>query len=242
MTMKSMIAVAFGLAVTAMGLPAAAADLAARVYTKAPPVAAVYDWTGFHVGVNGTYFSSESRWDVGPGIFVQDGSNKGTGFFGGGQLGYDVQSGAWVFGVEAQGDWGEVSGQHFSDAFAAANIDRAKIDAFGLLTGRVGYAFDNVLFYGKGGALVTHNKYTVLDAGTEALLASASDTRWGAAAGAGFEVGFSKNWSASVDYVHGFLDRRTLAFAPAGFGSYAIKQDIDLVSFHINYRFGGPHS
>ena len=41
--------VAFG--VTA---PAVAADLAARPYTKAPPmIAAIYDWSGFYIGANG---------------------------------------------------------------------------------------------------------------------------------------------------------------------------------------------
>lgn len=234
-----------GMTVAAMlggAMPAGAADLAARGYTKArPPVASVYDWTGFHVGVNGAYLSSETRWDLGPAPFAADGSNKGTGFFGGAQLGYDIQAGAWVFGVEAQGDWGELSGQHLS-LVNDANLDRAKVDGVGLFTARVGYAFDNVLFYAKGGAAVTHNKYAVLDAATEAVLATGSDTRWGGAAGAGVEVAFSTNWSASVDYVHGFFDRKTLAFAPAGFGSYAIRQDFELVSFHVNYRFGGPQT
>lgn len=240
MTMKDILSAVVAAAVVGLALPANAADLPARVYTKAPPVAAVYDWTGFHVGVNGTYVSSETRWDQGPGVFVNDGSNRGSGFFGGAQLGYDIQTGHWVFGVEAQGDWGELSGQHVS-IINAPNIDRAKIDAFGLFTGRVGYAFDNTLFYAKGGGAVVHNKYSVLD-GNELLLANASDTRWGAAAGAGLEVAFSNNWSAAVEYVHAFLDRHTLAFAPAGFGPYNIRQDVDLVSFHVNYRFGGPRS
>ena len=43
------------LATTLVGLgsvPSIAADLAARPYTKAPALAAVYDWTGFYIGVN----------------------------------------------------------------------------------------------------------------------------------------------------------------------------------------------
>ena len=55
--MKKILLGAMGLAVVSMAAPAAAADLAARPYTKAPPpmVAAIYDWSGFYIGLNGGY-------------------------------------------------------------------------------------------------------------------------------------------------------------------------------------------
>ncbi|WP_323825653.1 hypothetical protein, partial [Pseudomonas aeruginosa] len=59
--------------------PALAADLAARPYTKAPPaaIAAVYDWSGFYIGVNGGGGSAHSTWDlVGGG---REGSHDATG-------------------------------------------------------------------------------------------------------------------------------------------------------------------
>ena len=41
-----------------------AADLAARPYTKAPPVvAALYDWSGFYIGINGGGVWSHKCWD-----------------------------------------------------------------------------------------------------------------------------------------------------------------------------------
>ena len=43
--------------------PAVAADLAARPYTKAPAVIAMYNWSGFYAGVNGGWGSSRNRWD-----------------------------------------------------------------------------------------------------------------------------------------------------------------------------------
>src|SRR3954463_6938382 len=44
--------------------PAVAADLAARPYTKAPPmIAAVYDWSGFYIGASGGWGSSRKCWD-----------------------------------------------------------------------------------------------------------------------------------------------------------------------------------
>ena len=45
---------------------ASAADLAARPYTKAPPpmIAAVYDWSGFYIGLNGGGGWSGKCWDI----------------------------------------------------------------------------------------------------------------------------------------------------------------------------------
>ena len=52
-------------ALIAFAAPAAAADLAARPYTKAPPpmIAVVYDWSGFYIGANGGWGSSRKCWD-----------------------------------------------------------------------------------------------------------------------------------------------------------------------------------
>jgi outer membrane immunogenic protein len=49
-----------------MAVPASAADLAARPYTKAPApmIAAIYDWSGFYVGLNGGWGSSRKCWDL----------------------------------------------------------------------------------------------------------------------------------------------------------------------------------
>ena len=47
-----------GLSLAAVTTQASAADLAARPYTKAPPmIAAIYDWSGFYIGANGGYGS-----------------------------------------------------------------------------------------------------------------------------------------------------------------------------------------
>lgn len=95
-------------ALIAFAAPAAAADLAARPYTKAPPIiAAIYDWSGFYIGANGGWGSSHNCWSQVPGglLLGSDGCHDATGGVAGGQIGYRWQSGAWVFGLEAQGDW-----------------------------------------------------------------------------------------------------------------------------------------
>src|SRR5439155_5634790 len=139
--------------------PAVAADLAARPYTKAPPmVAAVYDWTGFYIGANGGWGSSRNSWDlVG---FGAEGSHDATGGTVRGQIGYRWQAGTWVFGVEAQGNWADFSGSHVNVLFPAFR-SHTNVDAFGLFTGQVGYAVNNVLLYVKGGAAVTANSYQI---------------------------------------------------------------------------------
>ena len=62
-----------------------------------------------------------------------------------------------MFGVEGQGNWANFTGSNLSLAFVNVT-NRTKVDAFGTLTGQIGYSWNNVLGYVKGGAAVTHDK------------------------------------------------------------------------------------
>jgi outer membrane immunogenic protein len=161
----------------------------------------------------------------------------------GGQIGYRWQAGTWVFGLEGQGNWADFQGSNVSLLFPAAR-NESRIDAFGLITGQVGYAANNVLFYVKGGAAVTADRYRIFDVPTGVLAATTGDdTRWGAVVGAGIEFGFAPNWSVGVEYNHLFMEDRDHTFVtPAGVfvGTDRISQDVDIVTARINYRFGGP--
>jgi outer membrane immunogenic protein len=244
--MKKFWLTSVGLVALGMAAPASAADLAARPYTKAPPapVVAVYDWTGFYIGINGGGGSSHKCWDfVDPvtGLLSREGCHNATGGTVGGQIGYRWQSANWVFGIEGQGNWADFSGSNTSLLFAP-DFNRSRIDAFGLLTGQVGYAWNNVLFYVKGGAAVTGDKYDAFSGITGGLLASANETRWGGTVGAGLEFGFAQNWSVGVEYDHLFMGTRTINLtAPGGvlFESERIRQDVDIGLVRLNYRFGG---
>ena len=243
-------------ALIAFAAPASAADLAARPYTKAPPaMAAVYDWSGFYVGANGGWGSSHKCWDqvfTGFGTF-SEGCHDATGGVAGGQIGYRWQAASWVFGLEAQGDWADLKGRNDSTLFPGIFTNQSKINSFGLFTGQVGYAFNNALFYIKGGAAVTSDKFDVFTASVAAppntLVASTGDqTRWGGVVGVGLEYGFSPNWSAAVGYDHLFMQDKTVNFVTAGplfapglaFSTERIRQDVDLVTVRVNYRWGGP--
>jgi len=255
--MRNTLLAAIGVATLAVA-PAVAADLAARPYTKAPPpvVAPIYDWSGFYIGADGGGGSSRKCLDInnftrGGAVSpaFREGCHDATGGIVGGQIGYRWQAANWVFGVEAQGDWADLTGSNVS-AFVAPWNNNSKVDAIGLFTGQVGYAWNNVLWYVKGGAAVTHDKYQGVFIPTGVPFDNASETRWGGAVGAGLEFGFAPNWSVGVEYDHLFMGNRNisftstggLAFAPAGtqFRTDNIHQDVDMGTVRINYRFGGP--
>jgi outer membrane immunogenic protein len=232
---KNLLLAAVSLVALSAAAPALAADLAARPYTKAPAmVAAIYDWSGFYIGINGGGASARTTWDlVGVG---REGSHDATGGTVGGQIGYRWQSGQWVFGLEGQGNWADFTGDNVSALLAQRN--RSKIDSFGLITGQIGYAWNNVLLYAKGGAAVVGTKYDVFSTATGGLLASNSDTRWGGTVGAGLEFGFAPNWSVGVEYNHIFLSDKDITFA--GLKTDRIRQDVDMGLVRLNYKFGGP--
>src|SRR3954470_13498177 len=98
-------------ALVALAAPASAADIEARPYkTPGPMIAALYDWSGFYVGINGGWGSSRKCWDniTAAGVFIgNEGCHDASGGVVGGQLGYRFQTGAFVFGVEGQGDWAD---------------------------------------------------------------------------------------------------------------------------------------
>jgi outer membrane immunogenic protein len=239
---------------------APAADLAAKVYTKAPAAAApLYNWSGFYIGLNGGGASSRNCWNLTNSLGTpvpsapSAGCHDATGGLVGGQIGYRWQMTNWVFGLEAQGDWADLKGSNTSTigtfgGFPFAN--QTKIDAIGLFTGQVGYAWNNVLGYVKGGAALTHDKYNgIVQTAVGAFpvgtaFDQATQTRWGGAVGAGIEVGFAPGWSVAVEYDHLFMGSSSSANLITPGGAFdrtmRINQDVDMGTVRVNYTFGGP--
>jgi len=229
-------------------VPAAAADMPARAY-KAPVAvpSPVYDWSGFYIGANVGWARANQCWDAAltPLISFAEGCHDATGAVAGGQIGYRWQTSNVVFGLEAQGNWANLKGSNQSLSFAPfTNFSR--VDGIGLFTGQVGLAWNSVLFYVKGGAAVVADRFHVED-GTGALAAfEVKDTRWGGTVGAGIEFGFATNWSVGAEYNHLFLQDRSVTFIDSAvvvgglFGNERIRQDVDMVTLRLNYRFGGP--
>ena len=253
--MKKLILAASILAASTAG--ASAADLGAQP-RMSPMIAATYDWSGFYWGGNGGWGSSRNCWDavtLAGTLIAAEGCHDATGGVAGGQLGFRTQSYAWVFGLEAQGDWAGLRGSKVINAFFFVPGDitnRSRIDAFGLFTGQIGYAWGNTLLYVKGGAAVTTARYNDIVTATGLIAATASDTRAGGTVGAGLEYGFIPGWSVAVEYDHLFMGTRNLSLSSLGniaglptAGSTVvidrIRQDVDLVTVRINYTFGGPY-
>jgi len=243
---KNLLLVSASFVALSFAAPAMAADLRAPAYTKAPVMmpAPIYDWSGFYVGINGGGGWSHNSWRDLDGSL---GSNNASGGTVGGQIGYRWQATNWVFGLEAQGNWADFSASHLDPFFVDAQ-NRSRIDSFGLFTGQVGYAWNNVLLYVKGGAAVVENKNDILVApgfiNSGTLVASSNnESRWGGTVGVGLEVGFSPNWTVGVEYDHIFLGNRNVNFVTPGgvlFDTVRISQDVDMALVRLNYRFGGP--
>src|SRR3954471_5519132 len=124
---------------------ASAADLPARAYTKAPAVVApVHDWSGVYLGLNGGGATSRECLTItsvaGIAVFPNsEGCHNATGGVAGGQIGYRWQTAHWVLGVEAQGDWADLTGSNASLTAIIPYTNRTKVGAIGLFTGQVGY-------------------------------------------------------------------------------------------------------
>jgi len=130
------------ISIAAFAGAAHAADLPARTYTKALPVAApVHDWSGFYIGLDGGGASSHECLTIfsvagTPVNANSEGCHNATGGVLGGQIGYRWQVTSFVSGLEAQGDWANLKG---SNASLTAGIfpytNQTKIDGIGLFTG-----------------------------------------------------------------------------------------------------------
>src|SRR4029079_14365923 len=243
--MRKLLAAAVSFAaITMAAAPVSAADMAVKARPVAP-LPMIYDWSGFDMGANGGWGQSRNCWDfvTAAGAIVTDACADRSGGLIGGELGYRLRARTWVFGLEGQGDWADLSSTRISLIHPALST-RVRTDGIGLITGQIGYAWNAALLYVKGGAAVTSNRFDILSNITGAELAAASATRWGGAVGVGLEYGFAPNWSFGVEYDHLFMGDSNNSFTfvnPLVVGALnsRISQDVDMLTLRINYRFGG---
>ena len=205
---------------------ASAADMQARPYSKAPPamVSPAYNWSGFYVGAMGGY-----GW----------GTDAGSGGFGGGTVGYNWQfpGSQFVFGVEV-----DAAGASIKDRFTE-EVDigvltpltqDSKINSFGSVTGRAGFAMDAVLLYAKGGFAWGNNK-TTMSLPEFGITSSDSHTHTGFTIGGGLEYLFTPNWSAKGEYMYTSLGSETYNLLGDQLASGNI--DFHTIKVGVNYHF-----
>ena len=224
------------------------AQLEAKDYKSAPQpvVEQPCNWTGFYVGIHGGYgwgdLSMEERDDTDPAF-----RHEQQGFFGGGQVGYNLQLGSmFVIGVEGEfagSDIGERTVFRIPDTqtIDTATID-TNVDWMGTVAGRVGLSFwhNRLLAYGKGGAAFTHFNYEFIDGnngGTPETFRDDEDRTVGLIGG-GLEYALTCHWSVKFEYKHYFFDSDDFTVAATG-GSktFDVKTDLDSVQLGVNFKF-----
>jgi outer membrane immunogenic protein len=240
-------------ALIAFAAPAAAADLAARPYTKAPPIAPpIMTWTGFYVGLQGGggWGTSDETYFFGPNTPAFNGSQSydTSGGFAGGVAGYNWQSGAVVFGLEGDYHWANIDGRSAVINVGPPNLGDTyytRLRGFGDIKGRLGYAAGPALFFVSGGAAVgdiQHRYDAALNGGAANSFAS-NNTRWGWTVGAGAEYMFAPNWSAKIEYNYLDLGTSTINYVPPPTANRSEWKDtFHTVKAGVNYHFnwGGP--
>ena len=180
-----------------------------------------------------------------PARVITDFDLGGSGVLGGGQAGFNYQTGSWVLGIE-----GSLAGTDVDDSVRSPfplfpDVYTMELNWLTTVTGRLGHAFDRWLAYGKAGwagadvDLVLHDRVTPV---------RASGSTWadGWTVGGGAEYAFGDRVSLGVEYDYIELDTGTWRLAcptcPSGVGGGvpSVSGDVTVqsVTARVNYRFG----
>ena len=250
-------------AIALIGTPAFAADMAVKAPPPVVAPAPVFSWTGFYIGGNAGGAWSRDDWqfvDTNPPGHTaipagfSEGSDTASGGIGGVQIGGNLQFSQWVVGAEFQWDWSDIKTQHLTPTFL--NLLSTQVTSMGTLTGRVGYAWDRLLVYGKGGAAWVQDTYARgfgiptggFPAGTF-FAQSQNNTVSGWTLGAGVEYALAPNWVVGVEYdylqfgTHNFFFSNNAVANSLGFTPFSehINQNVQMVTARLSFLFSiGP--
>ena len=163
----------------------------------AAPAASYVDWGGLHIGLQagGVWGTANTSFGI-----VSPDNTSPTGGFGGANIGYDFDlHNNWIIGVEADANFSTASDSGQGIFIGPPYSFEQKLDYFGTLRGRVGYAFGNNLFYGTGGWAWGHGTRSV-----DAFGFNSSDKQSlsGWTIGAGVEHEFTPNVIGRLQYLY----------------------------------------
>jgi len=223
-----------------------AADMAMPLKTPMVAAPVPFSWTGFYIGGNigAGWGTVEPTVLANPAIPLAANLTLGTvspsGFVGGGQVGFNWQTGWVVWGVEGDFDGAGIKGttQCFVGATCSSNTNW-----LATVSGRVGgVVLDRILAYVKGGGAWENTNYS----GTDVLglvafpgaTVSTTTTRAGWLLGMGVEYAFTNNWTGFVEYDYMDFGSSNVNFTFAGqvFGS-SITDKLSEVKAGVNYKF-----
>ena len=181
--------------------PSFAADIPARMPTKAPAVVAPgYSWHGFYIGAHAGYAWGDDTLSltglpVLPATIAPAFSFDRNGAIAGLQWGTNYQFGRWVLGTESDISFIDFDESQTLVFGGATNIATQEMEYFSTTRGRVGYAFDNVLLYGTAGLASARIETTYLET-TTGFAGTRSKNRYGWTAGAGWRSRKARNCSS----------------------------------------------
>jgi outer membrane immunogenic protein len=232
--MNRLLLAAVGLA--AVAASAMAADMP-RSRSLPPPRAPAYvpffTWNGFYIGVNAGYGFGKSQWtDTVTQVSTEKFDVNGP--LVGGTLGYNLQFGTWVFGLEGDLAWSNIKGSATTNCPGAGTCETSN-NWLGTARGRIGYAFDRFMPYFTAGAAFGDIKGTFSLLGIQT---SRTETKVGWTAGAGLEYAFVDRWSAKIEYLYVDLGTATCDTNCSGGGNpLNVTFKTNLVRAGLNYKF-----
>jgi outer membrane immunogenic protein len=223
--------------------------------------APVGNWSGLYIGgnVGSLTASNPSSYVVSPpgnGPNQQSFSLVPDGYEGGLQIGYNWQSSAWVFGLEADFQGATSRDNRTCGGFCALSVPAGfnlvydqKVPYFGTVRGRLGYSIGSTLFYATAGFAYGQTNTTLTIPGM--LVNSFKTGKGGYAVGAGIEsplrfLGsmFGPNWTVKTEYLFVDLGRTSFSFAetfvPPGTDTFTTRTQEHIFRTGLNYYFNSP--
>jgi len=239
-----------GAAASLLTISAFAADLG---ISPAPPQVVVppFTWTTCYAGLHagGGWGQKDLTDSVGilssiPGGFSSANVDV-NGYMLGGQVGCDYQfTPNWVVGIEGVLSGGNIGGTtSFPTTFAVPGDDTASFkstsDFLASVTGRIGYAWDRWMLYGKGGVAMVGDRYHASDA-LQTYAFDGTEDRLGWTAGAGIEWAFTPLWSVKLEYDYYWFGQRSVLFDDSTIlminAPVNITQNIQVVTLGVNFH------
>jgi opacity protein-like surface antigen len=197
-----------------------------------PYIPPLYNWSGFYVGANlGGAWNDTTLNDSFTGFQI---GNSSSGVIGGGQLGYNWQSGPLMLGAEWMFDGTSLSASRTVGFLQGA----ANTNWLTTFAGRLGWVSNNWLFYGKGGGGWADASVTLTNLANGTQLSN-SHTSAGWLAGAGIEYGITPNWTLKFEYDYLGMNTWTAnstLFAPNA-DRVSVKPNIQTFIVGANFKF-----
>jgi len=210
------------------------------------------DWSGAFVGLHGGY-GWGSIHDVNNPAAVEQDIDGG---FGGVQIGYNHQfSSNIVLGVEADASFGDIGNSYDGRDKSQYNsyYTEDKVEAFGTLRARLGYAAYGFLPYVTGGLAWGSSEHMLgCDRARVALTngcaanggeieTTKSDTSVGWVIGGGLEYAFTDSWSIRGEYLFHDLGKNEVTLRdpnyPASISDRKFDTHFSTVRVGVNYLF-----